>query len=313
MEDKNIKENQIQAISPPLLNSAGAKQGGEAKNSESSTELSELRKRIDRSEKETRAMSEAMKTTLIDVRSMLQEFDNPFNLLKEMGVDKLVNKAVAEVENGVNKAKRDEAMKRMGNPNEALDEKETPRKIEIHETTYKPKEKNLESRIDVMEDVLKELTETLDTALDDYKNQSETITRPATIPIAHNEYADYDYTDGNYIVYTQLVSEYLANRFGRRGAERLLLNEVTRNQASPRVVKDILDSLSIHALKDVEESVEPRTLSLSANNADLDDKIMITLLLKNLDKPLSEWGSTAILYLLTVLVKRTAEGKLTRD
>lgn len=308
-----MKENQTQAISPPLLNSAEAKQGGEAKNSESSVELSELRKRIDRSEKETRAMSEAMKTTLIDVRSMLQEFDNPFNLLKEMGVDKLVNKAVAEVENGVNKAKRDEAMKRMGNPNETWDEKQAPRQIEIHETTYKPKEKNIESRIDVMEDVLKELTETLDTALDEYKNQSETITRSATIPIAHREYADYDYTDGNYIAYTQLVSEYLANRFGRRGAERLLLNEVTRNQASPRVVKDILDNLSVHALKDVEESVEPRTLSLSANNADLDDKIMITMLLKNLDKPLSEWGSTAILYLLTVLVKRTAEGKLTRD
>jgi hypothetical protein len=111
----------------------------------------------------------------------------------------------------------------------------------------------------------------------------------------------------------QLVSEYLALRFGRRGAERLLLNEVTRNQASPRVVKDVLDSLSVRALKEDEESVESGTLTLSAHNADLDDKIMITMLLKNLDRPLAEWGSTAILYLLTVLVKRSAEGKLTRD
>jgi hypothetical protein len=54
-----------------------------------------------------------------------------------------------------------------------------------------------------------------------------------------------------------------------------------------------------------------RTLMLSAHNADLDGKIMIKMLLKNLDRPLAEWGARA--YLLNVLVKRSAEGKMTRD
>jgi hypothetical protein len=163
-----------------------------------------------------------------------------------------------------------------------------------------------------MENVVNELTEAFD-SMDEEKNLNQhPIQSPEPLITigASNNYAD---LDSNYTAYTQLVSEYLANRFGRRGAERLLLNEVTRNQASPRVVKDILDHLAIHPLKEEDDSVQPRTLTLSSHNSDLDDRIMITILLKNLDKPVSTWGSTAILYLLSVLVKRSADSKFTRD
>jgi hypothetical protein len=167
--------------------------------------------------------------------------------------------------------------------------------------------------MDVLEAVIKELAETIDTTLDGIKTHSDTQSKRAASAISMQEDTDYAFNDGNYTAYVQLISEYLALRFGRRGAERLLLNEVTRNQASPRVVKDVLDSLSVRVLKEDEDPGDPGTLTLSAHNADLDDKIMITMLLKNLDRPLAEWGSTAILYLLTVLVKRSVEGKLTRD
>jgi len=314
MEDNKPKEKQGEAAMQTTVEPLKSKD--EAKN-ESSIELGDLKKRIDRSEREMKAMSEAMKTTLIDVRSMLQEFDNPFTLLKNMGVDKLVNKAVEEVESGVNKAKRDEAMKRMVNPGETREDQPISHPIEIKETLPPAKDNGLSTRMDILEDVMKELVETLDTTLDDIKTQADPKSRRIESPITsqdnYNRDQKYSFSDGNYTAYIQLVSEYLALRFGRRGAERLLLNEVTKDQASPQVVKDVLDSLSVRASKDDEDQVGPGSFSLSLHNADLDDRIMITMLLKNLDKPLAEWGSTAILYLLTVLVKRSTEGKMTRD
>ena len=315
MEDTKPKEKQSEATMQTTVEPLKSKD--EVKNGESSIEVGDLKKRIERSEREMKAMSEAMKTTLIDVRSMLQEFDNPFNLLKDMGVDKLVNKAVEEVESGVNKAKRDEAMKRMVNPGEIREDQPIAHPNEIKEPIPPVKDKGLSTRMDVLEEVMKELAETLDTTLDEVKSHPESKSRRTESSMSyHDSYnrdQEYAFSDGNYTAYIQLVSEYLALRFGRRGAERLLLNEVTKDQASPRVVKDVLDSLSVRASKEDEEPVGSGTFGLSLHNADLDDRIMITMLLKNLDKPLAEWGSTAILYLLTVLVKRSSEGKITRD
>ena len=78
-----------------------------------STEMMDLKRRMDKSDQEMRAMTEAMKSTLLDVRALMQDMDNPFNMLREMGVDKLVNKAVETVEDEVMKQKREDAKKRM--------------------------------------------------------------------------------------------------------------------------------------------------------------------------------------------------------
>ncbi|MBN2336778.1 hypothetical protein JXL21_14575, partial [Candidatus Bathyarchaeota archaeon] len=82
-------------------------------------DMMDLKRRMDKSDQEMRAMTDAMKSTLLDVRALMQDMDNPFNMLREMGVDKLVNKAVETVEDEVMKQKRDEAKKRMaGGKNE---------------------------------------------------------------------------------------------------------------------------------------------------------------------------------------------------
>jgi len=311
MAEKTSPAQQLEGNAKVPVNPIGPKAVPDNTSANSSNDINELKKRLDKSEKELRAMSEAMKTTLVDVRAMVQELDNPFNLLKDMGVDKLVDKAVEEVENGVNKAKRDEAMKRMGNPN-AIPEEVPRQKIVVDEDYPLNKKSNLETRMDVMESVLKDMTETLDMTLDEMKSPSVTPSALVKKQAQFEEFNESSLIDGNYTAYIQLVAEYLALRFGRRGAERILLNEVTKNQSSPKVVRDILDSLAVRAVKDEDEAMDPRTLSISLPTADLDDKIMITLLLKSLDKPLSEWGGTAILYLLTVLVKRSTEVKLAR-
>ena len=79
-----------------------------------SSDMMDLKTRMDKSDQEMRAMTEAMKTTLLDVRTLMQDMDNPFNMLRDMGVDKLVNKAVETVEDEVIKQKREEAKKKDG-------------------------------------------------------------------------------------------------------------------------------------------------------------------------------------------------------
>jgi len=81
-------------------------------NNDVSADMVELKNRMDKADQEMRAMTEAMKSTLLDVRTLMQDMDNPFNMLRDMGVDKLVNVAVETVEDEVNKKKREEAVKK---------------------------------------------------------------------------------------------------------------------------------------------------------------------------------------------------------
>jgi hypothetical protein len=48
-------------------------------------------------------------------------------------------------------------------------------------------------------------------------------------------------------------------------------------------------------------------------NNEMEDKILLTSLLKNLDKPVSEWTEPTHLFLLLALVTRARENKLNRS
>jgi len=95
-----------------LKEEVGEPQGEIEEDRDFSAEIMELKRRMDRTEKEMKAVTEALKSTLLDIRTFLTEMDNPFNLLRSMGVDKLVSKAVEQVEEEFNKARREEAKKR---------------------------------------------------------------------------------------------------------------------------------------------------------------------------------------------------------
>jgi hypothetical protein len=83
-----------------------------------SADLVEMKNRMDKSDQEMRAMTDAMKSTLLDVRTLMQDMDNPFNMLRDMGVDKLVSKAVETVEEEVNKKKNEDAKNKMAGMDE---------------------------------------------------------------------------------------------------------------------------------------------------------------------------------------------------
>ncbi|MCX6653937.1 MAG: hypothetical protein NTY03_02320 [Candidatus Bathyarchaeota archaeon] len=285
---------------------------------DNSNDVYDLKKRLEKSELELKALSDAMKSTLVEVRSMVQEFDNPFNLLRDMGIDSLVDKAVEGVENEVNKAKRDEALKRMSKSPDAYTPTTMVNQPLSEYQEQKPSENiSQNKRLDVLENVVKDLAETLDLALDEFKGMYETSLSQTKKPLQNTSKMPTlaetpNEIEGVYQAYIQLVSEYLAIRFGRRGAEVLLLNEIAKNQASPKVVKDILDCLASRVNK-LEEQEEALPFKYSLQNADLDDKILITTLLQNLDKPTSSWSSAALLFMLTTLVRRASEVKLSRN
>jgi hypothetical protein len=101
-----------------------------------SADLVEMKNRMDKSDQEMRAMTEAMKSTLLDVRTLMQDMDNPFNMLRDMGVDKLVTKAVETVEEEVNQKKNEDAKNKMAGVDEENSQSPVVAKIEGSTTNH---------------------------------------------------------------------------------------------------------------------------------------------------------------------------------
>ncbi|MBN2335514.1 hypothetical protein JXL21_08125 [Candidatus Bathyarchaeota archaeon] len=118
-----------------------------------------------------------------------------------------------------------------------------------------------------------------------------------------------------YEAYISLVADYLVLRIGEKGAEEVLLEGMYKGWASPKVVRDIMDHISTSAkTMNRRGSGLPNGLpyGMGMVNSDLEDKILLTSLLKNLDKPASEWTEPTHLFLLLALVTRARENKLNR-
>jgi hypothetical protein len=114
-----------------------------------------------------------------------------------------------------------------------------------------------------------------------------------------------------YEAYVSLVADYLVLRFGEKGAEEILLEGMYKGWASPRVVRDIMDHTATNYKVKDKRSI-PLPLGIGQMNSDMEDKILLTSLLKNLDKPVSEWTEPTHLFLLLALVTRARENKMNR-
>jgi hypothetical protein len=375
--------------------------------SDVTNDMMDLKRRMDKADQEMRAMTEAMKSTLLDVRALMQDMDNPFNMLRDMGVDKLVNKAVETVEDEVNKQKREEAKKRMagdGREPEAMmaqmvgqaasapmsagyaagpsmappmapqmtspspqagiplgspqasntnspqnAARSTPSYSEpaINDSQpqgYGPQspsygggstqiEENVNSlmkrvavteqavplilkRVARTEEAVGELSDSVQELIDDLKGErrrgrGERPRRSSSYSYSLD--ADEAKNPGEvyYEAYVSLVTDYLVLRFGEKGAEEILLEGMYKGWASPRVVRDIMDhTASISKTKDRRA---PLPFGMGEMNNEMEDKILLTSLLKNLDKPVSEWTEPTHLFLLLALVTRARENKLNRS
>jgi len=364
-----------------------------------SNDMLDLKRRMDKADQEMRAMTEAMKSTLLDVRALMQDMDNPFNMLRDMGVDKLVNKAVETVEDEVNKQKREEAKKRMADggrdsgrpvmaqlagsatsapasaglgapigqpmasPLPQMDPQysahapqggapqfsaptsgyggsqssQGPASAQRPESSYggamSSIEENVQSlmkrvtvteqavpmilkRMSRTEEAVGELNDTVLELIDNLKGERRRTRRERPRDpdrFSFEPGADESKNTGEvyYEAYVSLVADYLVLRFGEKGAEEILLEGMYKGWASPRVVRDIMDHTATNYKVKDRRSL-PLPLGIGQMNSDLEDKILLTSLLKNLDKPVAEWTEPTHLFLLLALVTRARENKMNR-
>lgn len=335
-------------------------------NNDNSADMVELKNRMDKTDQEMRAMTEAMKSTLLDVRSLIQDMDNPFNMLRDMGVDKLVNVAVESVEDEVNKQKREEAKKRMADGEE--DENLSKIKVEgaaaaqstpVYSApsggaglqTEIPVVQSVapvqESSVGVQQPVVQPVAGGQSTAvvvdsqgpiasgpveqvssvpanmiyLEDRIAQTEnsvnhlagTVNELVKVIREHNKrkmsqpsplagFSGVMETGDYYEAYVSLVADYLQLRLGDKGSEALLLEGMYKEWASPKVVRDVMEKLSSN-------KKQSKKNSSNGLGNDVEDNMLITSLLRNLDKPVSEWGESTHLFLLLALVSRARENQ----
>jgi hypothetical protein len=343
-------------------------------------DMMELKRRMNKSETELKAMTDAMKGTLLDLRTLMQDVDNPFNLLRNMGVDKLVSGAVEQVEDEMNKAKREEAKKRMAEepkepdkivmasgpapmmmggqapqaaPAMPMAQPQIPApQMSIPAPQIAPRQDvspmmahgmmpstiqalpmevtQIKERMGRNETVLKELTVTLSTLIDDLK---EIVTNSSKKEKDEDDEVVYDIPRGRgkkrmpplleeieeetgdsvyYEAFVSLIGEYLVLRFGQGQAQQILMEGMYKGWASPRVVRDVIDAVRSKPRK--MDEPEP-TLDFGTSyfsNVRVEDKILITTLLKNLDKPMSPQEEPTQLFLLLSLVSKTREGEPNR-
>ena len=334
-------------------------------NNDNSADMVEIKNRMDKTDQEMRAMTEAMKSTLLDVRSLMQDMDNPFNMLRDMGVDKLVSKAVETVEDEVQKQKIEEAKKRMADDE---DDENSPSRVQVEgaaasqqmpvqnasnisaepqtdvpvaasqpvpqiqqpvahpvtqsvsgaaqtaviadnqspvvqSVTTSPGNLYLEERIAQTENSVNQLTGTVTELVKVIRQQNQ---RKAS-PQPKYGYPDDDMETGEYYeAYVSLIADYLQIRLGEKGSEEVLLEGMYKEWASPKVVRDIMDKLS-------SSKKQGKKSPSNGLGSDVEDKMLITSLLRNLDKPVSEWGESTHLFLLLALVSRARENQGNRS
>ncbi|MCW4013462.1 MAG: hypothetical protein NWF07_10800 [Candidatus Bathyarchaeota archaeon] len=333
---------------------------------DNSADMVELKNRMDKTDQEMRAMTEAMKSTLLDVRSLMQDMDNPFNMLRDMGVDKLVNVAVETVEGEVNKQKREEAKKRMADgeeddnnqslvkvegaaaaqpmpgynaPVRVAEPSESPVVQSITPSVQEPAMPSsvsqpssggqkmvvgesmspvvagqapsphvmpsnnlyLEERIAQTENSVNQLVGTVNDLVKVIKLQS----KPSSKPQIQGLTGTFEESGDYYQAYVSLIADYLLIRLGEKGSEEVLLEGMYKEWASPQVVRDIMDKLSSNKKQSKKNQ--------AVLGGDVEDKLLITSLLRNLDKPVSEWGESTHLFLLLALVSRARENQGNRS
>ena len=185
----------------------------------------------------------------------------------------------------------------------------------------------IKERMGRNENVLKELTVTLSTLIDDLKDIVSTQNKKDE----EDEDAVYDIPRGKgkkrlpplmaeleeeengsgiyYEAFVSLIGEYLVLRFGQAQAQQILMEGLYKGWASPKVVRDVIDAVRSKPRK-IDEP-EP-TLDFGTSyfsNVRIEDKILITTLMKNLDKPLSPQEEPTQLFLLLALVSKARDGE----
>jgi hypothetical protein len=317
----------------------------------------DLKHQMDKSDQEMKTMTEAIKSTLLDVKNMMQDMDDPFDILHDMGVDKIMDTSVERLKEGVMRQKPSKHVSYNDSLEKTRKTKSTQSKRQLVQEKNAPIIENLQQGHDNYPSLIShdKNKQEMDSPIKRYENTEETVSMLLkrvsrteknienlnealkelvyTIKETKNQTSNYE-TSNNpknlysnyqtlelkkekpeevyYHAYVSLISEYLLIRFGEKGAEEILLEGMYKGWASPRVIRDIMDYTSANT-KAIEHLNITLPLGLGNLSSDLEDKILLTSLLNNLDKPATKWKEPTHLLLLLALVTRARESMLSKE
>lgn len=250
-------------------------------------EIKELIKRVEKNDKEIQVLTEALKTTLSDVRTVIQDIDNPFNLLKNMGVDNLVDQAVEKVTDGVKKAKREFDTKKAMEEDVPIEQKNLLTSTKKEDLKSKPGFQEIENKINELEDKLGQIISLFD------KNSNSNI--------ISKKYLNNNY---NYNVYVTLLSDYLYAKYGEKKAKNILLSALYKGWASSKIIRDIMINIDEKDIRVFDSKLE--NYGYEWMNENSEDKTLIISLLNRLEN-IQNKEDPSFMFLLLNLIKNLRE------
>ncbi len=285
-------------------------------------DLTDLKHRVNLMEKEMKDLSQALKQTVLDVRSLISEMDNPFNYLRSIGVDKLVEKALENAEEELNKAKKEAIKDRIKKKLNNEEEKQTAPAALLPTmlTPPEPVEPSLELKPLVNEQVATnaetmttentpgnsniQVNQTIPLNQKTFKRQISPSQAPTVaksdLSAKHEARPSLNQATSvnRSITRVLIAAAYLLIKIGEEDAEKLLGQYVMKGWIRPDTAKEVLDAM--HVLASHSEKLQFRREIEEDGEIGIDDHLLIVTLLNSLDGENSEWSDT----LLTLLLAR---------
>ena len=295
------------------------------KDEDLSVEVMDLKRRITVMEKDIKGLSEALKATLTDIRGLIAELDNPFNILRSVGVDNLVQRVMEQMEDEVSKAKREEMKKKIAK-GEGEEQKE---KTVVTPTPQSIQPIIVPSNLSSSNNQKATSGEINQTNVDNVKSSPNTIKEnnfsqkseknlalevkenPKTFYQINNNYRNLPTIKTTSFLtqsskelpltyrtaYLMLVAEYLLLRIGERKADLLLTDYAKKGWISPTIIRDLLDILNL--LKPYNSKFNSQDENSLEGEVDIEDHLLIINFLKKIeDFSVKEEDPINILFML---------------
>jgi len=281
------------------------------KDEDLSVEVMDLKRRITVMEKDIKGLSEALKATLTDIRGLIAELDNPFNILRSVGVDNLVQRVMEQMEDEVSKTKREEMKKKIakdgdGEQKEKIivasspaifspsnNDRATNNQVNSfrNDNASNNTGSNIKHYTSINNDSFNHKTQqNLPTnSIQHLYPPASFLTYPVSSKTSLAKKIDNFsgcFSEGLSVTYRtaylMLVAEYLLLRVGGRKADLLLTDYAKRGWVSPTIIRDLLDILNLLKPYNLELNLQGNT-NLE-DEIDVEDHLLIINFLKKIEE-----------------------------
>ena len=259
-----------------------------------SAELLELKRRIGGVEQNIASLSNALKNTLTDIRTIISELDNPFNILRSVGVDQLLEKCIEHVKEEVNSLKREELKRRLVKDEEP---KQNGQTIIVNPSATV---KEGLSCCGSPDGAVCSLSSASTTTGGEVSHGGECKSRSVSLPLISDGGFNGSTTGFNHsgngfssihrTAYLMLAAGYLLLKVGYRKADFILTEYVKRGCVSPEIARDVADMVYLLG-GETWPTGESSTM-------DAEDHILLINYLRSLENMVSDGKSSNLFFTL---------------